>query len=803
MAALTPEAIWIQDTWQLRSVPLRNIRIERRRDGKELALTLSPETSTEKLTLAFAITAQGERWYREADARQQQLTLDALQSDLHPPEGVALVRQAAEVPHVVLSRVEFTGQSKWAADRGLQLRAGIRGADAIIELHRQKCPEMGWGARHVSGLAVRVEDADARNRLRLRWYGEEVGAVVKRLLLLLVIQAVLLLVATAFCAGMSRMHAATGETPAQALASAWQWLGVLYAWPLVLLALLWVLRWPQLLRSAGLAALAVTTGRWLAVWLAHLLAVQTTGATLTNSEIWMLLDPVDWAFVILGVSLCVRAWRLAGDARQILPQDMQAVPTARKVWSRCLLALTGVYALVLLGFAGASGYQASAHSLQPGIDPRREHEALLALSEGAAQANKGDLGSAEQSFQRSLQLWEGLTARRPAPSVYRANLALTLYNLGWIRRKQGRADEAEKYYARAVALADELSGDPQLDDEFKQTMARARETLADLRGGKFSKLLDEKAQTAARKCEEAEVKAAKGEVEAEGLYQEAIALWEEVLPQASNEDYRKGAVARLAVAYLQLGELQQQLGKRSAAEATLKKGIDCGEKAVALDPGRPLPKHNLEVARQMLEELREQALQEEVTKLCGAERFADATDLYLRSIEEQEERVRSGKDRDAGLRRLAYRLNRFAWFLAHCPDGRLRDAKVAVKHARRATELQPDVGDYWFTLAMVQYRNGDWCDSLATLEKVQAKEGGMVASGWFLSAMDLHQLKRREEARAAMRKGIEWIDERKRQAEDNALLRLQYEMVRPAIDALRREAENLLEGKDPANRGVG
>src|SRR5205085_11867906 len=125
------------------------------------------------------------------------------------------------------------------------------------------------------------------------------------------------------------------------------------------------------------------------------------------------------------------------------------------------------------------------------------------------------------------------------------------------------------------------------------------------------------------------------------------ALWEEVLPQATNESYRRTAVTRLAATYLLLGELQQQLGQRPAAEATLKKAIDYGEKAVTLDPDRPLPKHNLDVARQMLDGLRERALQEEVARLCGAERYADALDLYRQSIEDQEKQVDGSPNRDA------------------------------------------------------------------------------------------------------------------------------------------------------------
>jgi hypothetical protein len=121
-----------------------------------------------------------------------------------------------------------------------------------------------------------------------------------------------------------------------------------------------------------------------------------------------------------------------------------------------------------------------------------------------------------------------------------------------------------------------------------------------------------------------------------------------------------------------------------------------------------------------------------------------------------------------------------------------------VAHARRATELQAAEGTYWYTLAIVQYRNGDWRDSQASLEQVKAREGEFGATAWFLAAMNLHRLKRPDEARAAFRKGIAWIDERRRQARDNAVLQFQYELIRPTIEALQREAEQLLEGKGPA-----
>jgi tetratricopeptide (TPR) repeat protein len=803
MSTLTPEAIWILDTWQLRSFPLIGLSIEGQSNGKELGPFTDPKSPDEKLTLIFADPSEQERWRKEIQKQPVVVSPDDSFANQYRPEGVALVRQAPNVPHVVLEQVSFASPNTWAADRGAQLRAGMRGADAIINVTRHKCPDMGWGARHVSGLAIRVQDEDARKQLRLRWYGEEVSALVKRMLILLAVQAGLLFVAAVFCTGAATLSVPTGETMPELLKSAGLGVGMVSVGPLILIGLLWVLRWFQLLRATGLAVLAATTGRLLTVWSSHLLAVRAAGNALAETKLWMLLDPVDWAFVIGGIVLCVRAWRLATDSRQILPQENQVMSRARLAWSRVLFGGACIYAVALLGFVGTSRYQASTYLLQPGADPKREQEALLALNQGIALADKEDLNAAEQSWQRSLRIWEELTKHRSAPSVYRINLALTLCNLGWVNHRSNRLDKAEEYYARAVAVGDELREAPELDVEMKQTLNNAREMLAALRSGKSAPLLEQKDQAARAKFEEAQVKEQKGEVEAENLFAEAVALWEEILPQATNEEYQKYAFSQLASGLLHLGDLQDRLGKRSAAETSLKKAIEYGEKAVTLDPNRPLLKHKLEVAKNLLDGLHDRAMQEEITRLCKTDRFADAFDLCVRSVEEDEEQLRSGKDHDAAALRLAYRLDRFAWFLAHCPDQRVRDTKAAVKKARRATELQPSIADYWYTLAMVQYRNGDWQDSLASVEKVKAKEGSLDANGWFLSAMNLHQLKQRNDARAAFRKADEWIEERKRQGEENALLRFQYEMVRPAIEALRREAQNLIEGKDLGGEGVG
>jgi Tfp pilus assembly protein PilF len=72
------------------------------------------------------------------------------------------------------------------------------------------------------------------------------------------------------------------------------------------------------------------------------------------------------------------------------------------------------------------------------------------------------------------------------------------------------------------------------------------------------------------------------------------------------------------------------------------------------------------------------------------------------------------------------------------------------------------------TLATVQYRNGDWRDSLTSLDKAKAAQKEFDAMDWLLVAMNRHQLKQKEDARGALRKAVAWMEEQQRKAEDDA-----------------------------------
>src|SRR5262245_2981071 len=130
--ALTPEALWVQETWRQRALPLASLgKVESRCNGRELTLSFWPEPSGETITLSFASADEGNRWHNDLQAAREQ-PLPATPTDQRRPEGVALLRQTPDVPHVALGHVNFADHTSWAADRGLQLHAGMLGADAVI-----------------------------------------------------------------------------------------------------------------------------------------------------------------------------------------------------------------------------------------------------------------------------------------------------------------------------------------------------------------------------------------------------------------------------------------------------------------------------------------------------------------------------------------------------------------------------------------------------------------------------------------------------------------------------------------------
>jgi serine/threonine protein kinase/tetratricopeptide (TPR) repeat protein len=100
---------------------------------------------------------------------------------------------------------------------------------------------------------------------------------------------------------------------------------------------------------------------------------------------------------------------------------------------------------------------------------------------------------------------------------------------------------------------------------------------------------------------------------------------------------------------------------------------------------------------------------------------------------------------------VATALNSFAWTLVTTPDagGKYRHLDEAVQWAQSACDLNPESGAIWNTLAVAQYRRGQWQAAIDAIEKSQQLGYAEDPSNWLFLTMAHWQLGNREQAAAA------------------------------------------------------
>ncbi len=117
--------------------------------------------------------------------------------------------------------------------------------------------------------------------------------------------------------------------------------------------------------------------------------------------------------------------------------------------------------------------------------------------------------------------------------------------------------------------------------------------------------------------------------------------------------------------------------------------------------------------------------------------------------------------------------NTLAWYLATCPDPRVRKPDRAVQLAAQATQLAPNGGANWNTLGVAQYRAGQFKQAVTSLSKSMQLRSGGDAFDWFFLAMAHWQLKNKEEARKWYDKAVGWMEKSK--PDDEELRRFRAE----------------------------
>jgi eukaryotic-like serine/threonine-protein kinase len=91
--------------------------------------------------------------------------------------------------------------------------------------------------------------------------------------------------------------------------------------------------------------------------------------------------------------------------------------------------------------------------------------------------------------------------------------------------------------------------------------------------------------------------------------------------------------------------------------------------------------------------------------------------------------------------------NRLAWYLATCPELKLRDSRRAVELAEKAVTLGPKIASCWNTLGMARYRAQNYAGSLKALMKAMELGEGKRSDDWLILAMAEWRLDQKSKAK--------------------------------------------------------
>jgi serine/threonine protein kinase/tetratricopeptide (TPR) repeat protein len=362
--ALAADALWVSYRGEIRRWPLQAITdIQRSWWGAKIYLRMLDGQETVQQSLHYVKRRECGQWYEQLQILKKQLPPGTTeQIELPRAEPVVMMRERPVMRYQSLGTVEFKDITLRRAEVGLQIRAAMIGADAVVDVQQERLPEFRRTVWRRSGMAIRAVDSAGRLELRSRWFATEVSRL--SLWMLMVIGS--FFIGTLLCGCFSfapmalgiSMPLATGETLSQRTVSVAVVvaLGVvlIFSWPLAIVLLVRWLLWPQLLRPAALAVMALG-----ATPLASLMG--SIGATAVTGKWQATVFHLPRLLTTLGISifswfLCRRAWRAYSEYCSLVPVAEQQLPPLRRAARATTLTTSIIFAVLLWGLAGWGGY---------------------------------------------------------------------------------------------------------------------------------------------------------------------------------------------------------------------------------------------------------------------------------------------------------------------------------------------------------------------------------------------------------------------------------------------------------------
>jgi tetratricopeptide (TPR) repeat protein len=371
-------------------------------------------------------------------------------------------------------------------------------------------------------------------------------------------------------------------------------------------------------------------------------------------------------------------------------------------------------------------------------------------SRGNAQRDRGKWQEAREAYDQAARLFDGLHLESPKDPAAAVALSNTLLNTITVLPSGDRAEELERLFGRILELDRAAVAAAPSEHSYQAELALALhdQGLFFLETGRTAK--------------------------AEDAIREALAIHRKVLTGGRHKGYIEPYVARN---YATLGRVLAAAGRGSEAEPAFREAVKLLEQYT-----KELPEHLLH--RRTLA----RTLAELADFLEGSGRPSEGEGILRQAIGQyellKEDREYQGKlavsylklvrllgehGRQGEAGELLHKArtvdpenpavnNEVAWFLATTPEPRLRDPAEAVRRARKAVDADKESGEYWNTLGVAHYRNGEDRAAIAALEASMRLRDGGDGYDWFFLAMAHGRLGDRDRARIWLDRAVQWMD---------------------------------------------
>jgi eukaryotic-like serine/threonine-protein kinase len=346
--------------------------------------------------------------------------------------------------------------------------------------------------------------------------------------------------------------------------------------------------------------------------------------------------------------------------------------------------------------------------------------------------------------------YQSLIQQESTDPAVRFETAVAYRSLGGLHSSAGEFETAQKYYRQAIEILDALRKDAPTNFDYQNQLGYTSYAMGSM------------------------LKATTRPAEAVKAFEKAIDLYQDlVVAEPSNTEF----MSRLWSSYSAMQLIHPAQRASADWRRTRERTLTAYEKLLELRPKKP------------------DIYCEFGSIFCDVVLdFEKGSDCYRRAIELDPKHATAHQNLAAAL----FALNRnqegfaamrkaleldpknpfphytLAWFLATCPDVKLRDAHEAVVLAEKAFKLNPRDQRHPIILGAAYYRAGDWNAAIAALSdnRIHMRPVG-DAIDWLFMAMANWQLGKRDVALGWYTKAAESIEQK--ELDDAELLRLRSE----------------------------